>query len=180
MEAGLIEISTYNDELMKDIIDKLTSYNIFNYLLPGVILFIVVGETTEYPISLQNNFSSAFVCYFLGMVVSRFGSLIVEPILKRTKFVKFGSYSDFVNASQIDPKIDLFSEVNNTYRTVISMLLIALMVKLFFLLENWYCLDRDATFTIILVLVLALFLFSYRKQTTYINKRVENAMKKRS
>ena len=47
-------------------------------------------------------------------------TVIIEPILKKTNFVKFRDYPDYINASKKDGKIELLSEVNNTYRTLNS------------------------------------------------------------
>jgi hypothetical protein len=86
---------------MKEIIDKLSSYNIFNYLLPGVLFVAIAKHFTEYNLILDHDFIGAFFYYFIGMVISRFGSLIIEPMLKKIMFVKFSDYSDFISASKI-------------------------------------------------------------------------------
>src|SRR3989344_7954495 len=102
---------------MKDILDKITSYNLFNYLLPGVLFVAILDKFTSYSLTQENLLIGAFVYYFIGLVISRFGSLIVEPFLKSVSFLKFADYVDFVSASKIDSKIEDFSEVNNMYRT---------------------------------------------------------------
>src|SRR5215467_1053056 len=106
---------------MKDLLDKISSYNLFNYLLPGV-LFAALAETwTSYRFLQSNLVVGVFVYYFFGLVISRVGSLIIEPSLRKVSFVKFASYDDFVAASQKDPKIDVLSEVNDMYRTFCSL-----------------------------------------------------------
>ena len=103
---------------MKDLIDKLSSYNIFNYLLPGIIFVVFLKEVIGYNFIQDNNLIGAFLYYFIGMVVSRFGSVIIEPLLKYISFIKFKDYKLFVSASKQDSKLELLSEVNNTYRTI--------------------------------------------------------------
>jgi hypothetical protein len=103
---------------MKDILDKLSSYNIFNYLFPGVLFVILAKSTTSYDFVQEDNLLGAFLYYFIGMTISRFGSVIVEPSLKYIRFLKFTEYSRYVQASKQDSKVDLLSEVNNTYRTL--------------------------------------------------------------
>ena len=116
---------------MKDILDKLTSYNIFNYLFPGVLFVIIAKATTDYNFIQEDNLLGAFLYYFIGMTVSRFGSVIIEPLFKKIKFLKFRDYKEYVVASKQDTKIELLSEVNNTYRTLNSMMFLLLILKLY-------------------------------------------------
>ena len=91
---------------MKDLLDKLSSYNIFNYLLPGVLFAAFVDSLTSFHLVQKDPVVGAFLYYFLGSVVSRVGSLFVEPLLRRFNFVAFAPYEDFVRASKEDPKIE--------------------------------------------------------------------------
>ena len=102
---------------MKEILDKITSYNLFNYLLPGVLFVVILDKLTIYSFAQENLVIGAFVYYFVGLVVSRTGSIVVEPLLKKIGFVKFDDYKDFVVAAKNDSKIDVLSESNNMYRT---------------------------------------------------------------
>lgn len=158
---------------MKELYDKLSSYNIFNYLLPGILFVIFSKYFVQYDLIQENNFIGAFLYYFIGMVVSRFGSLIIEPLLKAISFLKFEDYKKFVIASQKDPKIELLSEVNNTYRTVTSLFSLVLLLKLYAFLESKYGFADNIGFIILLILLLILFLFSYKKQTGFVTKRVK-------
>jgi hypothetical protein len=157
---------------MKDLFDKLSSYNFFNYLLPGILFAIFLKFFVQYDLIQENNFLGAFLYYFIGMVISRFGSVVIEPILKVIGFIKFEQYKKFVTASQKDAKIELLSEVNNTYRTIISLVTLTLMLKLYAALESKYNFGDNIGYSILLFLLLVLFLFSYRKQTGFITKRV--------
>lgn len=158
---------------MKDLIDKLTTYNIFNYLFPGVLFVVLAKATTDYNFILENNLLGAFLYYFIGMTISRFGSVVIEPILKKISFVKFREYKDYVKASKQDLKIELLSEVNNTYRTLNSMLIILLLLKLYRLCSLSFEISNTLSFTLLIVLITVLYLFSYRKQTSYITKRID-------
>ncbi len=159
---------------MKELLDKISSYNLFNYLLPGILFYVAVNKFTNYMIPIDNVIVGAFVCYFIGLVVSRFGSLIIEPILKKIGFLKFADYSDFVSASKKDSKIELFAEVNNMYRTFISLFVLLLFLKLYEFLEKKIEGLSDWNPYILLLLLLTIFLLSYRKQTNYITKRVQS------
>src|SRR6266540_3344577 len=100
---------------MKELIDKMSSYNLFNYLLPGVLFIIILDGFTTYSFTQDNLIVGAFVSYFIGLVISRFGSLIIEPVLKKISFLRFADYAEFVFASKKDSKIDVLSESNNMY-----------------------------------------------------------------
>ena len=122
---------------------------------------------------MENDFLGAFLYYFIGMVISRFGSLIIEPFLKWTSFLKFEDYKKYVTASQKDEKIELFSEINNTYRTVSSLFTLLLLLKVYHSLDKKYDFENPLTYSIITTLLLIMFLLSYRKQTNYISKRIK-------
>lgn len=159
---------------MKDILQKLSTYNIFNYLLPGIVFVALLRFFTSYDLVIEEIVIGAFLYYFIGMIISRIGSILIEPILRKSKIVKFSDYGKFISASKRDDKIELFSEINNMYRTFISMFVILLLIVVY---ENIYkCITLNDTYkTILGLFVLAfLFLFSYRKQTEYINKRINS------
>lgn len=158
---------------MKDIFDKLSSYNIFNYLFPGILFVIIAKATTDYNLIQEDNLQGAFLYYFIGMIISRFGSIIIEPLLKKVKFLKFREYKDYISASKQDEKIELLSEVNNTYRTLNSMLFILLILKFYNYLSIRFQLDNKFALLILTILIFILFLYSYRKQTNYITKRID-------
>jgi len=158
---------------MKDLLDKISSYNLFNYLLPGIIFAYIAKLFTDYNFIQDNDFIGAFLYYFIGMVISRFGSLCIEPFLKWVSFLKFADYRSFVAASKKDEKIDLFSEVNNTYRTISAMLILLLLLKIYNYFQVLWSVPNIISQLILVVLILLMFLFSYRKQTNYITKRID-------
>lgn len=158
---------------MKDILSKLSSYNLFNYLFPGILFVIVASKVTHYSLIQQDVVVGVFLYYFIGLVVSRFGSLVIEPILRKTSLLRFANYEDFVAALKKDEKLELFSEVNNTYRTLCSLFTLLLLLKLYEVIETKLPFLAEWNALVLLVLLLIIFLFSYRKQTGYITKRIK-------
>ena len=158
---------------MKDLLDKLSSYNIFNYLLPGVLFAALVSKMTIYTLVQNDIVIGVFLYYFLGLVVSRFGSLVIEPILKKIGFVHFASYRDFVSASKKDDKIEVLSEVNNMYRTLCSLFVLLLLLLGYQSIQSHIPQLSRWNPAIAFVLLIVLFLLSYQKQTTYVTKRIE-------
>lgn len=158
---------------MKDLIDKLSSYNIFNYLFPGVVFVVISSKLTTYNFIQQDILVGSFLYYFIGLVISRIGSIFIEPFLKFIKFLKFAEYKRFVKASKADTRIDTLSEVNNMYRTICSLFLMLVTIKGYdWLSTKWIFLSERKIECLTLFLFL-LFLFSYRKQTNYITKRID-------
>jgi hypothetical protein len=162
---------------MKELLDKISSYNLFNYLFPGVLFVIISKEFTKYNFIQQNEILGVFLYYFIGMIISRVGSLVIEPILKKTSFLKFSDYKNFISASKKDEKIELFSEINNTYRTITAMIFLLVILKGYNYLETILNIPKSTTSLIGITLLLIMFLFSYSKQTNYISKRIDAANK---
>lgn len=164
---------------MENLVEKISSYNIFNYLFPGIIFSITSGDSVLASISQKDVFSYFFICYFIGLIISRFGSLIIEPILKKFSFIKFSPYLDFLSASKKDPKLEILSQENNTYRTLSSLLFLLLIFRIYMLVESIFPGMKSFSFYIISLLLLILFLFSYKKNTDFIVKRVEACKKQK-
>jgi hypothetical protein len=158
---------------MKELLEKVSSYNLFNYLLPGTVFVFALSKISDYNFLQKDLLIGAFLYYFIGLIISRVGSIIIEPLLKKWKFLKFAKYSDFVIYSKKDEKIDILSETNNMYRTIIALILSLVLVKGFDLVAVKTGMNDAWQSIVVLTLLLALFLFSYRKQTDYITKRIK-------
>jgi hypothetical protein len=160
---------------MKELLEKISSYNIFNYLLPGVVFGSWISVELRYPID-GDILTKAFIYYFLGLIVSRFGSLVIGPFLKWIKIANFEPYEDFVKASKSDDKIDLLSEVNNMYRTFISLISLIGIIKVYLWMEVKFAWLVNARIPILAIVLLLIFVFSYRKQTGFITKRIKSSL----
>jgi len=158
---------------VKDLLDKLSTYNVFNYLLPGVLFAALVDDLTTLKVLQKDIIVGVFIYYFLGSVVSRVGSLLVEPALLRVKFVEFAPYADFVRATKVDTKIELLSEQNNMYRTFIGLFLSVAVVAAYDKASLSIPLLHLAAPYVCIAGLLVLYLFSYKKQTAYVKQRVE-------
>lgn len=158
---------------MEKLIEKLSTYNILNNILPGVVFCFLCSRLCGLSIVNDGIVENLFVFYFIGMLISRIGSVIVEPICKKLKIVRYAPYKDFVYASKKDEKILVLLEGNNLYRTMIALCILLALMKLFLYLKesvHWFLVASD---WIVLFCIFLLFLASYRKQTKYIKERVE-------
>ena len=177
------------EELLKNITEKISSYNILNNLFPGIVFCNIVDQSTRFSFVHDNILENLFIYYFVGMIISRIGSIFVEKWLrtikiknKKTKnkepLLKFAPYDKYVDASENNTFIKTLSETNNTYRTIIAMVILILVVKLY----DWFIYDvvqllgemgNNLVFVIICLITIILFVYSYKKQTDYIRNRVE-------
>lgn len=158
---------------MKDLLDKLSNYNLFNYLLPGLLYAALVDKISTLSIAHENLLLALVLYYFAGLVISRIGTLVLEPLFKRTGFVRFAPYKDYVAASLKHPKLELLSESNNMYRTLCATFLSLGATAVVDGLRLAYQWPEAVSEFLLISGLITLFAFSYRKQTAYVKARVE-------
>lgn len=174
--------------LLKPIIEKISSYNIFNNLFPGILFCCLLKRMLGIVIMSDDWIENFVICYFVGVIISRIGSIVIEPIMKKIKIRKkpllsLASYSDYEMASKIEPLVVTLSETNSTYRTLLSCFICIFVFKIWSLI-NELCAEANITFLqdgiewIILLLLIVLFSFSYVKQTSYVSRRIEIIVKR--
>lgn len=156
---------------------RISNYNLLNNLIPGAILCVVLKYLVGYDLFVENVLEQVIIFYFAGMVNSRVGSIIVEWLLKKACVVKFRSHDAYITAEEKDQKISSLSEINNMYRSIISVSFLALLLKLYKTIFENNCEFGLATEWLLLVALLFLFVFSYRKQTNYIIGRIDHIVK---
>lgn len=163
---------------MNELLNKLSEYHFVQSLVPGMIftycskMFYEINFLTDKPVY------DFIVILIIGLIISRIGSIIVEPMLRKTKILNFCKYSNYIEASQKDSIIKNLSETNNLYRVIIATFLVLLVEKLYIFLAEKFTWLNDWFYLIISVLLIVLFIFSYRKQTNYIKQRVDKALDK--
>lgn len=163
---------------MDKFLNKLSEYHFIQSLVPGMIftycskIFYGVNFLTDKPVY------DFIVILIIGLIISRIGSVIIEPLLRKVKILNFCKYSDYIEASQKDSIIKNLSETNNLYRVIIATFLVLIVEKFYIFLAGKFVWLNDWFYLIISVLFVILFIFSYRKQTKYIKKRVDKALDK--
>lgn len=174
-------------DFSKSLIEKISSYNLFNNLLPGAIFSYIVERTSRIVISSDSIWKNLFIYYFIGLLVGRISSLLIEPLLmkltikknkNREPYIKFAPYEDYIKASEENDFIKILNESSNLYRCLVATFLLIVFCKLY----DWFLYDfvknMGNTWQNLLIIVLCLlssliFVLSYRKQVDYIRKRVE-------
>jgi hypothetical protein len=159
---------------VEELTKKISEYQVFNFLFPGTVFAAAITRTTSIDLVTNNLLVAVFVYYFIGLIISRVGSIIVGPTLKQLRIVRFAPYRDYLKAAKSDSMIPILSQENNTYRTLIAALLIYLIVYWLDVVNvgvKKHFSQHVITITLSLIIV-ALLILSYRKQTGLITKRI--------
>ncbi len=159
---------------MNDIIAKISSYDIFNNLVPGAITAYLLKYLEIYSVDAGNVASDLLIYYFMGLVIGRIGSLFLEPALKKLGFINYAPYSAYVKASSKDGKLATLLEVNNQYRTILAVALTVLCAYFLAYLKRIYDIDPFIIKFLLICFLAVLFLVAYKKQTDFIRRRVES------
>lgn len=162
---------------MNEMLSKLSSYNILNNLLPGAIFCFILKHFIGVDLISESIIDNLFLYYFLGMIISRIGSILVEPLYRKFAPNSFAEYSDYLTASKLERKIDVLSETNNMYRTFLALFIVIAFIKVFYIISEQITGLFEAIPYIVVALLIVLFGIAYRKQILRIKKRVEIVIK---
>jgi len=158
---------------MENVLSKISAYHILNYLIPGGVFAVLVEEFTHFSFLQKDLLSGIIYYYFLGLVISRVGSLALQPSLEKIGFLQFESYEDFLKTSKKDVKLNELSASNNMYRTFSSIFISIAFLRLLEFATEYFHIPENVIEVVSIVFLLGLFLFSYRKQSNYITKRID-------
>ncbi len=158
---------------MEKFLEKLSSYNILNNLFPGAVYCFLMNFICAIDFTIGDIISDILVYYFFGMIISRIGSIIIEPLYKKIRVVSFVDYFKYIQAEKSDPQIAVLSETNNTYRTMIALCVVVLFSMLTIFIFDILGWNKKIIVYISIVLLIVLFSLSYRKQTKYVRSRAE-------
>ncbi|WP_419210735.1 hypothetical protein ABRP32_09010 [Providencia manganoxydans] len=159
---------------MDELVKKISSYHIFNYLIPGVIAAFLIDSLFEFSFKFvqDNLLVGFFFYYFLGSIISRVGSLI-SPCIDCIFRIKKTDYKDYIKAEKNDPKIEVLAEINNMYRSFYALFLILNITNITYSFTHE---KINVLITIFLVISFFIYAFSYKKQTGFIVGRVKNSI----
>lgn len=160
-------------EAITKLLDKISAYQVVNYIIPGSVLCVLLKHIVGYDIIAFSMIENVIICYFVGLVNSRLGSLILRPILKKCCLVKDAPYDDFVSVEKYDAKLTMLSDINNVFRSFASVMLVLLIaygIKHIEIIEKYIITNFN---WIAILFLLILFVFSIRKQTKFVKDRVE-------
>ena len=157
---------------MDSLLSLLNEYELFNNIFPGIIFLYFSNLQNYIPILNKIDiYEELFLYYFIGLIISRIGSLFLEPLFKKLEIIKFADYSKFLKAEEKDSKIHMLVLVNNMYR---SFCVVFLFSFFWLIYKNDFLFSTLLPRLLIILFLFFLFVYSYKKQTEYIKKRVEN------
>jgi hypothetical protein len=159
---------------VNEILSKISSYNIFNYLFPGAVFAIFAKALGALDLPRGDIATTLLLYYFIGLSISRIGSVVLEPALMKLGFLRYSEYSDYVRASEKDVKIEVLVEVSNTYRTLASAFLLLPLTWLGRMVADGFALGANWRNIIVAGMLLLLFLLSFKKQSGYVANRVNH------
>lgn len=177
------------EEIGKSMLEKISSYNIFNNFFPGIAFCYMVKIFTDYELDIGNLWENIFIYYFWGLVIGRIGSLVIENMLMKVRiknkksklkenYIERASYKEYIKASEKKSFIKILNETNNMYRAMISVFASVLIIKLYEILSiyfiNLFGKIEIPLEILLLITGMILFIVSYKKQTDYIRKRVQD------
>lgn len=166
------------EEALSALIGRISNYNLLNNFIPGAILCVLLKYLVGYDFIVGGTIELLVVFYFVGMVNGRVGSLVIEWLLVHSGLVTRRDHKLYVEAEQKDKKIASLSETNNMYRSIISISLLALLMKLY---RSVFELKGDfgsIAEWVLLAALLIIFILAYKKQTKYIVSRIDYHTKK--
>jgi hypothetical protein len=160
---------------IKDVVDKISSYNIFTTLLPGALFAGIADRITEHRFVQSDILTALALYYFLGMILSRIGALIVKPLITRLGLVAFKPYSEYLAASKQDPMIANLVEAGNMYRTMIALALSLGLLIVYDRVRQEFLPPAWTHAPAIAMGIGLLFTAAYVRNSRFIGRRIEHA-----
>ena len=148
---------------LKVIIDKLSSYNLYNYLFPGFIFIVTLDATTGFISSFEYSVEIVIIIYFIGLVISRIGSLVVETVLTKIKDIGAIDTKDLFSALKESAKLEAIFEAMNMFRTIAAGSLLLFFATLVDILVNRPKTGVSLLYLLVELLIFILFLFAFIK-----------------
>mgnify|MGYP000845001221 FL=1 len=154
---------------MDEIIKKVSAYDLLNSLIPGGALVYFLKLLGYIDISADNAIFLVVLAYILGLVGSRVGSIILEPIAIKCGWVR-RDYEGYVKAQKSDERIMPLTTISNMYRSIAGSLIVLALLALGTLVPEAF---RCWLLVVYGIACFALFFKSWLKQEGYVARRVE-------
>lgn len=163
---------------MDEILSLIKPYELVINLFPGIMSNYFLKRLFGVDLTLGcNDIEKLFIWYFIGMIVSRFASVVIEPLSKFVKLIQCASYNDYLEAQKQDKQISLLARKSELYRNLLAMgilMVILIIVNIVLLIDFTKILQSSVVAELLIgMLIVVIFAIAYRKQVTYVRKRVE-------
>lgn len=164
---------------MDKIIDKISSYHIFNNLVPGYLFLIISSQIMGKSLIIDSLIYSFFEAYFIGTIISRISSLVIEKIIVKIWKLRKEPYDKYIEANKKDDKLEILNQDCNMYRSLCTLMLIELALKIMVMFEITRLINKDFLILVTLTLLSILFALSFVKQNRFISSRVKRMSEKK-
>ena len=162
-------------ETIEKVLEMLSVYDILNNIIPGAIFIVSVEKLTNVHIQTGDLIFDLALCYFIGLTIGRFGSLVVEGCLKWAGIFNPVSYKEYVKAEAKSKSVRRLLTIGNMYRTYIavSLWLAFTVVICSFSMETERCAwIKSCIIAFMCFLLTILFSCAFIKQSRYLVQRV--------
>jgi hypothetical protein len=158
-------------------LEKLDAYDLVANLVPGAALTYAL-HFSKFPTPSPEDWAAfLLVAFVAGVTTNRLGSLCLDPLLRRVKFLNPKDYDSFVSSEKVDKKLETLVANHGLYRTFFTAGLVYLLL---ILTSHWFPSIASSDQVVFVLFVLAgmiVFLFAFRKEDTYIHTRIRAAKK---
>lgn len=164
---------------MEKIIEKISSYHIFNYLVPGYLFLIISGQIIGKCLIKDNLIYSFFESYFIGIIISRISSLVIEKVITKIWKLKKEPYDKYIEANKKDNKLEVLNQDCNMYRSLCTLMIIEMTLKIIIMAKVSSLINKNIAILLLFLGLAILFAFSFVKQNRFISSRVKEICKKK-
>lgn len=156
-------------ELFKSLSEKLSAYQLFNFIYPGAVFLGILRFKGVQLGILEEIWWFLLASYFLGMTISRFGSVVIEWVCLKFKWIEKYDIKKYSDSLAKDRFTGILLELTNTYRTICSM-----GTLLLFCTVSKYQQDDKCCVIIVELLFILLFGISFVKQHHYLEDKLKD------
>jgi hypothetical protein len=153
--------------------DKLDAYNLVANLVPGAALTYAL-HFSKFPTPSPGHIGAfLLVAFVAGVTANRLGSLILDPLLRRLKFLKPKDYRSFLVREKEDDKLDALVANSGLYQSFFTAGAIYLLALLSSAAAAY--LTKQGLLTALVICGMLVFLFALKNEDGYIHSRIEAA-----
>lgn len=157
------------NEFLKSLSEKLSAYQLFNFIYPGAV-FLGILSYKGVPLGmLKEIWWFLLASYFLGMIISRFGSIVIESICLKFGWIEKYDIKRYADNIAKNSFTAILLELTNIYRTICSMGILLFLCTIF-----KYQQDDKCCMLFVEVLFVLLFGISFIKQHHYLEDKLKD------
>ena len=155
--------------------EKLDAYDVVANLVPGAALTYAL-HFSKFPTPAPTDWAAfLLVAFVAGVTTNRLGSLVIDPLLRRVKFLKPKKYDAFVASERTDKKLETLVANHGLYRTFFTAGLVYLVLNAVSVRFPSVATASQLVFVLFVIAGMVVFLFAFRKEDGYIHTRITAA-----